>query len=262
MFNYSDGIVAENIVNQFYNEISNPQVRCFYAFQIMIEQVHSEVYSLLIDTLVKDPGEKMKLFHAIDEYPCIKRKAEWSLKYMEKVNKHGEIVPLGARLVAYACVEGIFFSSSFAAIFYFKKRNKMHGLGFSNELISRDEALHCDFSCLVYNKLEDKISQDLIHEIVWQAVECELDFVEECLKSDLIGINSKMMGDYVRFCADRLLVELNVEKMYNVTNPFEWMDLISLQGKTNFFERRVGEYAMAGVGVEKEDMVFDLDADF
>jgi len=256
-FAASDGIVNENLLMNFCNEVQVPEARCFYGFQIAIENIHSEVYSLLIDTYVKDKKEKEHLFNAIEEIPCVKKKAEWALRWTDE-----SVASFPERLVAFAAVEGIFFSGSFCAIFWLKKRGLMPGLSFSNELISRDEGMHCDFACLLYNQLTTKLPESRVKEIIMTAVDGEKEFICDALPVELIGMNSTYMKEYIEFCADRLLVALNCEKAYDAKNPFEWMDLISLQGKTNFFEKRVGEYSKAGVGVAEEDNVFCLDADF
>ena len=222
-----------------------------------IENIHSEVYSLLIDTYVKDAAEKTKLFNAIETIPCVTRKAAWAMRWMD-----GDVATFGERLVAFAAVEGIFFSGSFCSIFWLKKRGLMPGLCFSNELISRDEGMHCDFACLLFAMLNSKPSAARVTEIITGSVECEKEFVSEALPVELIGMNSDLMCQYIEFCADRLLAALGVPKVYNASNPFDWMTLISLQGKTNFFEKRVSEYAKAGVGVAADEMVFTLDAKF
>lgn len=241
-FAASDGIVGENLALRFMGDVTIPEARCFYGFQIAMENVHSEMYSMLIDTLVRDAAEKDRLFRAIDTVPCVKRKAEWAIKYMEGAQ------PFAERLVAFAAVEGIFFSSSFCAIFWLKKRNLMPGLCFSNELISRDEGLHCDFACLLHRcEVQQRATPQRIHAIVRDAVAVENEFVRDSLSVGLIGMNADLMCQYVEFCADRLLVELECEKLYHTLNPFPWMELISLQGKSNFFEKRVGEYARAGI---------------
>lgn len=255
-FAASDGIVNENLALNFSNEIQIPEARCFYGFQIAIENIHSEVYSLLIDTYIKNPAEKRKLFNAIETVPCVKAKAEWALKWTRS-----DRAAFAERVVAFAAVEGIFFSGSFCSIFWLKKRGLMPGLCFSNELISRDEGMHCDFACLIYSMLETKLPDDRVQEIVTDAVACEKMFVTEALPVEMIGMNSTLMTEYIEFCADRLLVALGVPPVYNTPNPFEWMTMISLQGKTNFFEKRVGEYAKAGVGVVEEEE-FTMDADF
>ena len=256
-FAASDGIVNENLAQNFATEIQAAEARCFYGFQIAVENIHSETYSLLIDTYIKDNVQKSHLLNAIDTVPCVQKKAHWALKWCAREN-----ASFAERCVAFAAVEGIFFSGSFCAIFWLKKRGLMPGLAFSNELISRDEGLHCDFACLLYSKLVNKLDNDRITEIITNAVEIEKEFVVDALPVELIGMNSVMMCQYIEFCADRLMTELNCPKYYNTSNPFEWMEMISLQGKTNFFEKRVGEYAKSGVGVEKTEQVFDLDADF
>jgi ribonucleotide reductase beta subunit family protein with ferritin-like domain len=253
-FAASDGIVAENLAKQFMSEIQIPEARCFYGFQIAMENIHSEMYSLLIDTYIRDPLEKHMAFHALDNYPCIRKKAQWAINWINSAET------FALRLVAFAAVEGIFFSSSFCAIFWLKKRNLMPGLAFSNELISRDEGLHCDFACLLFSLLQNPPHSDLVLRIVREAVEIEQEFAMASLPTDLIGINSKLMGQYIEFVADRLLVSLNQPRHYNTENPFEWMELISLSGKTNFFERRVGEYQKQGVMCEaRETKVFCAD---
>jgi len=224
-----------------------------------MENIHSETYSLLLDTYIKETAEKTRLFHAIETIPCIQEKAEWAMKWIKSSNSFAE------RLVAFAAVEGIFFSGSFCAIFWLKKRGKMPGLTFSNELISRDEGLHCDFACLLYSMLKNKLSQKMVHEIIQKAVKIEKEFVCDSLPVDLIGMNSKLMSEYIEFVADRLLDALGVDKIWKTKNPFEWMEMISLQGKTNFFEKRVGEYQKAGVMSKNETtatQVFALDLDF
>lgn len=255
-FAASDGIVNENLAQKFCTEVQVPEVRCFYGFQIAMENIHSETYSLLIDTYIKDPKEKSFLFNAIDNIEVIKQKAHWALNWINDNDIFAE------RLVAFAAIEGIFFSGSFCAIFWLKKRSLMPGLTFSNELISRDEGLHCDFACLLYKHIVNKLSQDRIYEIIGNAVEIEKKFVTESLPVELIGMNSKLMTQYIEFVADRLIYALGYTKLYNATNPFEWMDMISLQGKTNFFEKKVGDYQKSGVMSSQEDKVFRLDADF
>ena len=254
-FAASDGIVNENLVMNFSNEVQIPEARFFYLFQGAIENIHSEVYSLLIDTYVKDRAQKTKLFNAIETIPCVRKKAEWALQWT-----NNEYASFAERLVAFAAVEGIFFSGSFCAIYWLKKRGLMGGLTFSNELISRDENMHCEFACLMYKNLVHKLPYDRIIEIISGAVEGEKEFISHSLPVELIGMNSQMMIEYIEFVADVLLVGLGVEKYYNTKNPFPWMNLISLQGKTNFFEKRVGEYSLAGVGAEEEDgLGFDDD---
>jgi len=256
-FAASDGIVNENLAVNFIREVQIPEARCFYGFQIMMENIHSETYSLLIDTYIKDPAEKEKLFHAMETVPCVQKKAEWALRWISKKNSS-----FAERLVAFAAVEGIFFSGSFCSIFWLKKRGLMPGLSFSNELISRDEGLHCDFACLLYNRLQGKLSPERVQEIIANAVEIEKEFVSDALPVDLIGMNSKMMCQYIEFVADRLLASLGYPRLYNATNPFDFMELISLQGKTNFFEKRVAEYQKAGVMANKEQHSFITDAEF
>ncbi|WP_394851339.1 ribonucleoside-diphosphate reductase small subunit [Pontibacter diazotrophicus] len=254
-FAASDGIVNENLAVNFMNEVQIPEARCFYGFQIMMENIHSETYSLLIDTYVKKQSEKDHLFNALETVPAVGRKGEWALKWIESEN-------FAERLIAFAAVEGIFFSGSFCSIFWLKKRGLMPGLTFSNELISRDEGLHCDFACLLYSMLNNKLSEERVHEVIRDAVAIEQEFVTDALPVDLIGMNSKLMSQYIEFVADRLLGELGCSKLYNSTNPFDFMEMISLQGKTNFFEKRVGEYQKAGVGGDKDKKVFSLDEDF
>jgi ribonucleoside-diphosphate reductase beta chain len=233
-----------------------PEARCFYGFQIMMENIHSETYALLIDTYVKDAQEKDRLFHAIDTVPAVRKKAEWALRWIENGT-------FAERLVAFAAVEGIFFSGSFCSIFWLKKRGLMPGLTFSNELISRDEGLHCEFACLLYSMLNNKMSQEAVHAIISDAVRIEKEFITEALPVDLIGMNSKLMQQYIEFVADRWLGELGYDKMFNASNPFDFMEMISLQGKTNFFEKRVGDYQKAGVMAgTKETQSFSLEEDF
>lgn len=256
-FAASDGIVNENLAENFVHEVQYTEAKFFYGFQIAIENIHSETYSLLIDTYIKDDAEKRYLFNAIDTVPCVKKKAEWALKWITNGS-------FAERLVSFAAVEGIFFSGSFCSIFWLKKRGLMPGLSFSNELISRDEGLHCDFACLLYSKhLITKLPKETVQKIITDAVEIEKEFITEALPVDLIGMNSRLMSQYIEFVADRLLVELGNPKVFNVANPFDFMDMISLQGKTNFFEKRVGEYQKAGVlGGKKVDSEFKLDEDF
>lgn len=240
-FAASDGIVNENLCERFCNEVQVAEARMFYGFQMAIENIHSETYSLLIDTYVKDASERDILFGAIDNIPCIRKKADWAIKWINGSDAFAE------RLVAFAVVEGIFFSGAFCAIFWLKKRGLMPGLTFSNELISRDEGLHTDFACLLYSMLRYPLSNDRLHEIVAEAVLCEKEFICDALSVSLIGMNAELMSEYIEFVADRLLLALNAPKMYGTCNPFDWMELISLQGKTNFFEKRVGEYQKSGV---------------
>ncbi|ATA68903.1 ribonucleoside-diphosphate reductase [Capnocytophaga cynodegmi] len=256
-FAASDGIVNENLAINFLQEVQYPEARCFYGFQIMIENIHSEMYSLLIDTYVKDPTEKDYLLRAIETIPCVTKKAKWALRWITKGS-------FAERLIAFAAVEGIFFSGSFCSIFWLKKRGLMPGLTFSNELISRDEGLHCDFACLLYaNHLQNKLSEETVREIIVDAVAIEKEFVTDALPVKLIGMNAELMCQYIEFVADRLLVALGCNKVWNATNPFDFMELISLQGKTNFFERRVGEYQKTGVAQSSsEQNAFSLDEDF
>jgi len=256
-FSASDGIVNENLAMNFISEIQVPEARSFYGFQIAIENIHSEMYSLLIDTYIKEPAEKSRLLNAIETIPCVTKKANWALRWCD-----AHVASYPERLIAFAVVEGIFFSGSFCAIFWLKKRALMPGLCFSNELISRDEGLHCDFACLLYNKVVNKLSPKRIREIVTDAVAIEKEFVTEALPVRLIGMNEAHMCEYIEFCADRLMAAFGEEKIYNTTNPFDWMEMISLTGKTNFFEKRVGEYSKAGVGVAPEQQKFSLDDDF
>lgn len=258
-FAASDGIINENLAMNFSTEVQSPEARCFYGFQIAVENIHSETYSLLIDTYIRDPVEKDHLLRAIETVPCVQKKAEWALQWCNR-----DSASFAERCVAFAAVEGIFFSGSFCAIFWLKKRgNLMAGLCFSNELISRDEGLHCDFACLLYSKLVNKLSNERITEIICNAVEIEKEFVSDALPVELIGMNALLMCEYIEFVADRLLVALGCPKHYNKPNPFQWMEMISLQGKTNFFEKRVGEYAKSGVGNSTEtNRCFDLDEDF
>jgi ribonucleoside-diphosphate reductase beta chain len=255
-FAASDGIVNENLAENFLSEVQYTEAKFFYGFQITIENIHSETYSLLIDTYIKDSKEKSKLFNAIDTLDCVKKKAEWALRWIEKGS-------FAERLVAFAAVEGIFFSGSFCSIFWLKKRGLMPGLCFSNELISRDEGLHCDFACLLYsNHLVNKLPKEQVGEIIREAVAIEKEFIIDALPVKLIGMNSDLMSQYIEFVADRLLVELGNERIYNVSCPFDFMEMISIQGKSNFFERRVGEYQKASVLGDKETQRFSLDEEF
>ncbi len=255
-FAASDGIVNENLAENMVNEAQYTEAKFFYGFQIMMENIHSETYSLLIDTYIKDNKEKDYLFNAIENLPCVKKKADWALRWIEDAS-------FAERLIAFAAVEGIFFSGSFCSIFWLKKRGLMPGLSFSNELISRDEGMHCDFACLLYNShIENKLSKETIKTIITDAVTIEKEFVTESIPVNLIGMNAELMCEYIEFVADRLLVSLGNEKVYNVKNPFPWMDLISLQGKTNFFEKRVGDYQKSGVLADSDKQVFSLDEDF
>ncbi|KAG6891296.1 Ribonucleotide-diphosphate reductase (RNR), small subunit [Termitomyces sp. T32_za158] len=262
-FAASDGIVNENLVERFSNEVQAAEARCFYGFQIMMENIHSETYSLLIDTYIKDQAEREYLFDAIETIPCIKRKAEWALKWISDKNS-----TFAERLVAFAAVEGIFFSGSFASIFWLKKRGLMPGLTFSNELISRDEGMHTDFACLLFSHLKRRPHPDTIKTIITEAVAIEQEFLTDALPVKLIGMNSDLMCQYIGFVADRLLVALGNDKVYNKTNPFDFMDMISLQGKTNFFEKRVSDYSKAGINhsgtseAATSSSTFVLDEDF
>jgi ribonucleoside-diphosphate reductase beta chain len=255
-FAASDGIVNENLAVNFINDVQYPEARCFYGYQIMIENIHSETYSLLIDTYIKDPTEKDHLFHAVDHVPAVKKKADWALRWIQNGS-------FAEQLIAFAAVEGIFFSGSFCSIFWLKKRGLMPGLSFSNELISRDEGLHCDFACLLYsNHLINKLPKETVTGIITDAVTIEKEFVTEAIPVKLIGMNSDLMCQYIEFVADRLLLALGCSKVYNATNPFDFMEMISLQGKTNFFEKRVAEYQKAGVTSDRSQNIFSLDEDF
>ena len=254
-FSASDGIVNENLAVNFMSEVQLPEARCFYGFQIMMENIHSETYALLIDTYIKNEAEKHKLFNAIDTIPAVKRKAEWALRWIDNGS-------FAERLVAFAAVEGIFFSGSFCSIFWLKKRGLMPGLTFSNELISRDEGMHCEFACLLYSMLKNKLTQEQVYAIISDAVTIEKEFVTDALPVGLIGMNAILMQQYIEFVADRWLAELGYKKLYNTTNPFDFMELISLQGKTNFFEKRVGDYQKAGVMNNKDSQTFSINDDF
>lgn len=255
-FAASDGIVNENLAENMVNEVQYTEAKFFYGFQIMMENIHSETYSLLIDTYIKDNKEKDYLLNAIENLECVKKKADWALRWIDKAS-------FKERLIAFAAVEGIFFSGSFCSIFWLKKRGLMPGLSFSNELISRDEGMHCDFACLLYNNhIQNKLPKETIEKIICDAVVIEKEFVTDAIPVRLIGMNAESMCQYIEFVADRLLVALGNDKVYNAENPFPWMDLISLQGKTNFFEKRVGDYQKAGVMAEKDKQIFSLDEDF
>jgi ribonucleoside-diphosphate reductase beta chain len=255
-FAASDGIVNENLAENFLSEVQYTEAKFFYGFQIMMENIHSETYSLLIDTYIKDTKEKNYLFNAIETFEPVKKKAEWAMRWIDN-GSYAE------RLVSFAAVEGIFFSGSFCSIFWLKKRGLMPGLTFSNELISRDEGLHCDFACMLYNNhLVNKLTKEQVQKIIADAVEIEKEFVTESLPVRLIGMNSDLMSQYIEFVADRLLTELGNDKIYNASNPFDFMDMINLQGKTNFFEKRVGEYQKAGVLNNENNTTFSLDSDF
>lgn len=252
----SDGIVQENLASRFQKDVTSPVARLFYGIQNAMEGIHSETYSLLIDQYVKDKDEQLKYFRAIDSIPCVRDKALWALKWIESTED------FATRLLAFACVEGIFFSGSFCAIYWLKKRGLLPGLTFSNELISRDEGLHTEFAVALYHTLENKLDTDVIHEIIRSAVEKETAFICDALPCSLIGMNARDMTQYIQFVADRLSVQLGASKLYNATNPFDFMELISLEGKTNFFEKKVSEYSKPGVGMKQEDMVIRLDEDF
>jgi len=255
-FAASDGIVNENLVINFMQDVTIPEARCYYGFQIAIENIHAEMYSLLIDTYIKDNTEKDYLFNAMENLDCVKKKAEWALSWIDDAPSFAH------RLIAFAAVEGIFFSGSFCSIFWLKQRGLMPGLATSNEFISRDEGMHCDFACLLYGMLENKLTEQEIHKIIGDAVDCEKEFVTDALPVSLIGMNAVLMTQYIEFVADRLIVQLGYNKIYNATNPFPWMEMISVEGKTNFFEKRVSEYQKSGVMAKKEDQVFSTDEDF
>lgn len=245
-FAASDGIIVENLAQKFMTEVQVPEIRCFYGYQIMMENIHSEMYSLLIDTIITDRDKRQEAFNALETYPSIKKKADWALKWINNDRTFGE------RLIAFAAVEGIFFSGSFCAIYWLKKRGIMPGLCFSNELISRDEGLHTEFACEMYKMLRERPDEERVKEIIKDAVDCEHEFVRDALNVGLIGMNSKLMCEYIEFVADHLLVSLGLSKMYKTDNPFDWMELISMQGKTNFFEKKVGEYKKFGFDVSKK----------
>merc|ERR1712232_760901 len=259
-FAASDGIVLENLASRFSMQVQVPEARAFYGFQMAMENIHSETYSLLIEQYIRDPAERENVFNAIHTIPAVREKAQWAIQWMNRENSFAE------RLVAFAAVEGILFSGSFCAIYWLKKRGLMPGLTFSYELISRDEGLHAEFACLLYSMLQHKLPDVVVHDMIRGAVAVERQFICEALSCDLIGMNNELMTRYIEFVADRLLVALGHSKIYNVTNPFDWMELISLQGKTNFFEKRVGEYQKAGVmasTVDGSDAIgFALDVDF
>ena len=251
-FAASDGIVLENLGMRFLSEVQLPEARAAYGFQLMMENVHSEVYSLLIDTYIKDEKEKSKLFNALEEFPCIRKKADWAIKWIEDKRSS-----FAARLVAFACVEGIFFSGAFCSVYWLKKRGLMPGLTFSNELISRDEGMHTDLACLLFTKLKNQLNKQKVRDIIKEAVEIEKEFICNALPCKLIGMNSKLMSQYIEFVADRLLVQLGCNKIYKVSCPFDFMEMISLEGKTNFFEKRVGEYSL--VRDKRSDKAFDME---
>ena len=254
-FAASDGLVLENLASRFMNDVQVSEARAFYGFQIAMENVHSETYSLLIDTYIRDESEKTRLFNAIDNYPCIAKKANWAKKWIGD-NRSS----FASRLVAFAAIEGIFFSSSFASIYWIKKRGLMPGLTFSNELISRDEALHTEFAVLLYSKLMKKLNKKRIYEIIQEAVEIEKEFITHAIPCRMIGMNANLMTQYIEFVADRLIIQLGYDKVYNVSNPFDFMELISIESKVNFFERTNAEYALANKSIDKD--IFDLVAEF
>ena len=252
----SDGVVQENLATRFQKEVQSPVARLFYGLQNAMEGIHSETYSLLIDQYVKDKDEQMKYFRAIDSIPAIRKKAQWAINWIESPTDYA------TRLVGFACVEGIFFSGSFCAIYWIKKRGLLPGLTFSNELISRDEGLHTEFAVAMYHKLVNKLTTDQIVTIVRDAVVCETEFITEALPCSLIGMNARDMTQYIQFVADRLAVQLGCPKIYKASNPFDFMDLISLEGKTNFFEKKVSEYSKPGVGMNARDMEIRCDEEF
>jgi ribonucleoside-diphosphate reductase subunit M2 len=254
-FAASDGLVLENLASRFMNDVQVSEARAFYGFQIAMENVHSETYSILIDTYIRDASEKSKLFNAIENFPCIAKKANWAKKWIGD-NRSS----FASRLVAFAAIEGIFFSSSFASIYWIKKRGLMPGLTFSNELISRDEALHTEFAVLLYNKLVKKLNKKRIYEIIQEAVEIEKEFITEAIPCRMIGMNANLMTQYIEFVADRLIVQLGYDKIYNTSNPFDFMELISIESKVNFFERTNAEYALANKSIDKN--IFELIAEF
>jgi len=255
-FAASDGIVGENLALRFYGDVGYPEARAFYGFQLMMEGIHSETYSLLIDTYVQNQEEKNKLFNAISTIPIVEKKANWALKWIDSPSSFEE------RLVAFAAVEGIFFSSSFCAIYWLKKRGLMPGLSFSNQLVARDENSHTEFAALLYSLSNEKINKETVEQIIREAVDIECEFATQSLPVELIGMNSKLMSDYIKFVADRLLVSLGYNKIYNTVNPFDFMELISLQSKVNFFENRSADYSKAGVGRNKEENKISFDAEF
>ena len=255
-FAASDGIVLENLGVRFMTEVQLAEAKAFYGFQIAMENIHSIMYSQLIETYIKDEQNKDRLFNALENFPCIKKKADWAIKW---INDDSEFV---TRLVAFACVEGIFFSGAFCAIYWLKKRGLLPGLTFSNELISRDEALHTEFAIMLYHKLENRLNSEKIEQIIKEAVEIEKEFICKALPCDLIGMNNKLMGQYIEFVSDRLSVQLGANKIYNASNPFDFMEMISIEGKTNFFEKRVGEYALANNDPVDQAAAFDFDDDF
>lgn len=260
-FAASDGIVGENLAMRFYNDVTIPEARAFYGFQLMMEGIHSEMYSLLIDTYISDNEEKNRLLNAIDTIDIIKKKADWAVKWIDSQEDFAK------RLIAFSIVEGVFFSSSFCSIYWLKQRGVMPGLSFSNELIARDEGAHTDFACLLYKTLQKNstikpVSQEEIYKIFTEAVDLEIEFACDALPVDLIGMNKDLMATYIKFVADRLLQSLGYEKFYKVNNPFAFMEMISLEGKVNFFEKRNASYSVSGVGKSKEDNTIKFDVDF
>lgn len=254
-FSSSDGLVIENLAVRFMGEVQLAEARAFYGFQTAMENIHSEMYSILIDTYIKDSVERNRLFHAIENFPCIAKKADWCKKWIGNMD-----CSFAERLVAFSIVEGVFFSSSFASIYWIKKRGLMPGLTFSNELISRDEALHTEFAVLMYSRLNNKLSQTRIYEIIKDAVEIEKEFITDAIPCRMIGMNSTLMIQYIEFVADRLVVQLGYEKIFNSANPFDFMELISIESKTNFFEKRVSEYSLSDKTID--DNIFDMSAAF
>ena len=254
-FAASDGVVVENLGMRFLSEVQLPEARAAYGFQLMMENIHSETYSLLIDTYIKDEEEKMKLFKAVDNFPCVEKKAKWAIKWINDKRSN-----FATRLLAFSCVEGIFFSGSFCSIYWLKKRGLMPGLTFSNELISRDEGMHTDFAVLLFKKLDKKPKRARVVELIKESVDIEKEFICEALPCKLIGMNADLMSKYIEFVADRLIVQLGYTKIYNTPNPFDFMEMISLEGKTNFFEKRVGDYSLSSG--ENKDCAFDFNADF
>jgi len=256
-FAASDGIIVENLAVRFMNDVQLAEARAFYGFQIAMENIHSETYSLMIDTFIKDRNEQLKMFQAVQNFPCIAKKANWAKRWITD-NRSS----FAARLVAFAIVEGIFFSSSFAAIYWIKKRGLMPGLTLSNEFISRDEAMHCEFAVLLYKKLQKKLAKKRVYEIIKEAVEIEKEFITDAIPCRLIGMNTKLMTQYIEFVADRMLLQLGYDKLFNASNPFDFMELISIESKVNFFERTNSEYSLANKSVDKDVDVFEFSADF
>lgn len=256
-FAASDGIVSENLAQRFMNDVQLPEARAFYGFQIMMENIHSEMYSVLIDTYIRDKTEKMELFRAIQNFDCIRKKADWALKWIADKNS-----TFARRLIAFACIEGIFFSGSFCSIYWLKKRGLMPGLTFSNELISRDEGMHTDFAVLLYSKLLHRLTDAEVRAIVMEAVDIEKEFICQAIPCRLIGMNAEMMMRYIEFVADRLVLQLGYKKIYNATNPFSFMEMISMEGKANFFEKRVGDYSLVSESKHSIDNLFEEEVAF